>query len=141
MHLVHQCFAVQNTYGKTADQLSILMDAMCVDLIDYDLDVIERSFTDWRKTRAIIPTPAQMIELCSTNQRRADREKNPKPPARPANQPTYKPDYFEGKFWAQFELHERDEFIAGLKKMPPELRAVACRTYHAPQKLVERSFA
>jgi hypothetical protein len=60
---VEQCFAIQDTYGKTPRQLKILMDAMVLDLSQYPADAVSAAFTEWRRTASKIPTPADIIRL------------------------------------------------------------------------------
>ncbi|MGB0817793.1 MAG: hypothetical protein ACPGQQ_02715 [Candidatus Puniceispirillaceae bacterium] len=57
-------FAVQYTYGKTPEDLKLLMVAMIEDLQGFTPDLINEAFTQWRKTSPRIPTPADIIKIC-----------------------------------------------------------------------------
>lgn len=62
-HLVRQCFAIQDTYGKKPEELKILMMAMIEDLAEHDIGAINTAFKVWRRTKSKIPTPAEILEL------------------------------------------------------------------------------
>lgn len=113
------------------------MDAMVLDLFDYDLPVVQAAFTQWRRTKRIIPTPADMIELCEAESARLHRESSPFVRAKPAPKP-YKPDFYEGKFWAQFEDYERKQFIEDLKALPHKIRKTFCECHYAPVSIVDK---
>lgn len=61
--IVRQSFDIQNTYGKTPEQLKTLQKAMVEDLKAYDLDSINKAFLSWRQESANIPTPADIISI------------------------------------------------------------------------------
>ena len=61
--LVEQLFAIQDTFGKSASQLKILMKAMVEDLSAYESTEISAAFLTWRKTMEKIPTPAAIIKI------------------------------------------------------------------------------
>ena len=65
IRMVEQCFAMQDTYGKTDEQLEILMKAMVQDLSEYSESVVTQAFEEWRKTSPKIPTPFNIIKLAN----------------------------------------------------------------------------
>lgn len=75
IQMVEQCFAIQNTYGKTSQQLEILMMAMVEDLESYSLDEIQNAFLQWRRSESIVPTPADIINTIKSA-RIKERRKN-----------------------------------------------------------------
>lgn len=74
IHIVEQCFAMQDTYGKTPEQLEILQGAMVEDLREFPLSTIQAAFTEWRRSSRKIPTPHDIIRLTSSVA--ADRNRN-----------------------------------------------------------------
>jgi len=134
--MVNQCFAIQSTYGKTAEQLDILMDAMVYDLGGYNSTVVRAAFDEWRKTKRIIPTPADIIALCDKYKARHRHAKIKHRPAKPVPKP-YEPYFYEGKFWAQFEEYERQQFVTDLAQLPAHIGVTWCEIYHAPVRLVK----
>ena len=62
-HYIHQCFAVQNAYEKTPEQLKTLMQVLILDLSQYQPEAVQKSFEEWRKVSRKIPTPKDMIDL------------------------------------------------------------------------------
>lgn len=67
--MVQQCFAIQDTYGKTPEQLKILMRTMIEELRRYSIDIISYAFKQWRRESNKIPTPAEIIELIEKEQK------------------------------------------------------------------------
>lgn len=64
-HMVQQCFAIQDTYGKSPDQLKTLMKVMIEDLQPFSLERIQSAFRIWRQESTKIPTPADILKLIS----------------------------------------------------------------------------
>ncbi len=62
-HLIQQCFAIQDTYGKSPEELKILMKAMIEDLKNYRLGEINIAFRKWREDHSKIPTPANILKI------------------------------------------------------------------------------
>lgn len=60
---VRQCFDIQDTYGKTPDQLKTIMMAMIEDLSEFSLSLINEAFVKWRRTSPKIPTPFDIRKL------------------------------------------------------------------------------
>lgn len=46
-------------------------------------------------------------------------------------------DPYEGKFWAQFDDYDREDFLKFLKLIDQNTRRIFLESYHAPQKLLE----
>ena len=63
VHMIHQCFAIQNTYSKTPKQLEILMKVMVEDLSPHPIEEINKAFLKWRRTESVVPTPADIIKI------------------------------------------------------------------------------
>lgn len=61
--MVRQCFDIQDTYGKTANQLDNLLRAMIEDLSHFDIGIIEKSFVQWRQVSEKIPTVKGMLDI------------------------------------------------------------------------------
>jgi len=76
--MTKQLFAIQDTYGKSKDDLEILMEAMIEDLIDFDLQEIENSFKIWRKKSEKIPTVAGILKIINTEKNKEINKKNHK---------------------------------------------------------------
>lgn len=60
---VRQCFDIQDTYGKTPEQLKTIMMAMIEDLSEFSLVLIKEAFLKWRRTSHKIPTPFDIRRL------------------------------------------------------------------------------
>jgi hypothetical protein len=54
---------MQDTYGKSKEDLAILMEGMIEDLCEYSLEDIERAFKEWRRESEKLPTVAALRKL------------------------------------------------------------------------------
>lgn len=63
MELTRQLFDIQNTFGKTPEQLKTLMMAMVQDLNGYSPQDVQNAFLRWRRMCSTIPTPADILNL------------------------------------------------------------------------------
>jgi hypothetical protein len=104
------------------------------DLKDYDLPVITEAFERYRQGNKKIPTCHCMRELCKAVAAEKRRDAEPYVPARTKPRP-FVADWYEGKFWAQFEDYERNQFVEDIKNFTPVLRRSMCIAYHAPEIL------
>ena len=66
--MVEQCFAAQDTYGKTPAQLRTLMKLMIEDLRQYGETDISKAFEVWRQEEEKIPTIAGIRKIIQANQ-------------------------------------------------------------------------
>lgn len=80
--IVRQCFDIQNTYGKTPEQLKTLQKAMIEDLKPYRLSDIEQAFVEWRQESPNIPAPANILKIITGYIRAESRQAYTPPPGR-----------------------------------------------------------
>lgn len=98
---------------------------------------------EYREGNPWVPQTGYVIETVKENQALyADilkRMSRPELPALQAPEPQTRgvSDPYEGKFWAQFEDWEREQFLTDLLKFDVPIRAMTLRAYHAPHKLTD----
>lgn len=67
MVLVSQSFDVFNQYGKDPESLKSTYKAFEIDLAGHSAESIQNAFTEWRKTKSTMPTPADILNLLNFN--------------------------------------------------------------------------
>jgi hypothetical protein len=61
--LLSQSSEIFNTYGKDSEAFRSLFKAFKQDLAEYSEESIVRAFNEWRKTKSVMPTPADILKL------------------------------------------------------------------------------